>query len=81
MVDEVELTEEQQWVLGAVAALETDGEATTAEAIARRAGLDTETTRSALSHLIGEADLVRELDPAADVVGPRYSIKEKASPS
>lgn len=79
-MDEVELGDEEQRVLDVVAALEADGDATTIQAIARRAELGLETVRSALSHLVGEADLVRELDPDADVVGPRYAIKDSASP-
>lgn len=81
MVDQVDLSEEQRQVFGAVAALEAEGSTTTIEAIARRAGLHPDTARTALSYLIDEADLVRELDPDAEVVGPRYSVKEKASPS
>lgn len=68
-------------MLNAVAALEADGEEPTPEAIAQRAGLDGGTVRSALSYLLDEADLVRELDPGANVVGPRCSVKAKPSPS
>ncbi len=80
MVDEVELSDEEQKVLHAVATLEQEGEATTAQAIAGRVNLDDGTVRSALSRLVGDADLLRELDPDAAVVGPRYSVKGKPSP-
>lgn len=80
MVDEVDLSDEEQRVLDAIAALEAQGEATTPEVIARRAGLELDAVRSSLSRLLGEADLVRELDPDAEVVGPRYAVKDSASP-
>lgn len=81
MVEQVDLNDEQQRVLTALAALEAEGAATTPEAVADRAGLGLDTVRVALSYLLREADLVRELDPDAAVVGPRYSVKEKAAPS
>lgn len=80
MVDRVELSNEEQRVFNAVAALESDGDATTADSIAEHAALDGDTVRSVLSRLI-EADLVRELDPEAGVLGPRYSVKDNVSSS
>lgn len=80
MVDQVDLSDEEQQVLEAIAALEAEGVATTPQEISRRAALDLDAVGSALSRLVGEADLVRELDPDAEVVGPRYAVKDSASP-
>jgi hypothetical protein len=80
MANRVELSNEEQTVLSAIAALENDGEAATADSIAQRAALEVDTVRSALSRLVGEADLLREHEPDANVLGPHYTIKDNVSP-
>ena len=81
MVDQFELSGDEQHVLNTVAILEESGKAATPHVIAQRSGLDLGTVLAALTRLTREADLLRELEADAEVVGPHYEIKDSPAPA
>lgn len=78
-MDELDLTDEEQRVYGAVAALETERGGVRADEVAREVDIDAETVRATLSRLTSERDLLRELSPGDPDLGPHYRIKDTAA--
>lgn len=77
---EVALSDVEQQVLDAVAAVEADRGPGHVTDIAGRAGVDVDDARDALSRLMGDADLVQQLAADADDgpdLGPRYRVKAR----
>lgn len=76
---EIELSETEQVVYAAVAAVEQRVGAAPVDEIASEARLDLETTLKALSSLAqDDKDLVRELSGDDTDLGPRYRVKDTA---
>ena len=85
MADEVEITEQEQQVFEAVAALEGSHETATIAQVAAQTGLDERKVEELLGRLTTTHDLVREVrvenDPDATGVGREYVVKTQPSPS
>lgn len=79
-MEPTQLTDEQQRALEALSAIEERQGESRADDIAREAGMEPEVTREALSALVTEKDLVRELSADEDRdLGPRYRVKDSVS--
>jgi predicted metal-dependent phosphoesterase TrpH len=74
-----ELTTEEENVVGAIAALEASGRTTSLCAVAERAGLSAEATRTVLSRLLGNLGLVQELE-GDDVGVPERTPERRPRP-
>ena len=76
-----ELTDHQQRTLDALARLEAEGHAGWVHQIAETTGQSVDDTRTALSGLLNEHDLVQEVGtpPEQDEpdLGPRYRVKQR----
>lgn len=76
----IDLTADEQRVFEAVARIETGGTPGFAQDVAREAGVDDETARTALSGLTGHHDLVQEVSTGTGDgpdTGPRYRVKAR----
>ncbi len=72
-----ELTSQEEKVVGAIATIESSGEAATLERIAAHAALlAAEMTRAVLARLLGELGLVQEVD--SDDLGPYFVLSGRA---
>lgn len=75
-MEAAELSSEEEKVVGAIAALEASGQATSLGAVANAAALSPDRTRSVLSRLLGELGLVQEVE--GDPGGPYYVLSGRA---
>lgn len=76
----IDLSADEQQVFEAVTRVEMSGEPGFAQDIAREAGVDDETARTALSGLTGHHDLVQEVSTGTGDdpdLGPRYRVKAR----
>ena len=76
---EIDLTDEEQRVLAAVASLEVDRDAVRAEEIAQETDFDQATAQRVLSTLASEHNLLRELAGPDPDLGPHYRVKDTAA--
>ena len=75
-MQEIDLSEQEQRVLSAVADLESREAPTYVQEVARAAGLGEDAVREALTALTGRHNLVSEVGPGADVdLGSTYTLR------
>lgn len=78
-MEPIDLTEDEEQVYRTVATLEAERDGVRIDEITRESGLDRARAEQAVSSLVSDHDLLRELSPADPDIGPHYRVKDTAA--
>ncbi len=78
-MDAIDLTDDEAQIYRTVATLEAERDEVRIDEITRESGLDRDRAERAVSALVSEHDLLRELPPGDPDLGPRYRVKDTAA--
>jgi predicted transcriptional regulator len=78
-MEPIDLTDDEAQVYRTVATLEAERDGVRIDEITRESGLDRSRAEQAVSALVSEHDLLRELSPGAPDLGPHYRVTDTAA--